>query len=82
MAISISPKNKEIENVLDRLIGYPVARCPPELGMSLGRNKKIRYLREKDYIFIGQDRNKRKSIISIPHKVKIKKRNGKFFFEF
>jgi len=82
MSLSLKTANKEIEDLFNRLSKYPIIRVPPDIGMSLGRNKKIRYLREKDLIFLGQDRNKRKSIVGIPPKVKIKRVNGGFSFEF
>lgn len=82
MAIPLKTKNKEIEHIFDRLTKYPVVRCDSNMSMSLGRNKKIRYLREMDLIFLGQDRTKRKGIVGIPPQVKIKKNNGSFFFYF
>ncbi len=50
------------------------------LARTLVKDKKIRYLREKEHIFIGLDRNKNKSIVFIPpnKKPKVTKRGYLF----
>jgi len=78
----LTPKNKEVEKAFDRLLKFPVIRIDPKLSQSISRYREIRYLREKDNIFIGRDHVKGKSIIFISPSVKLKKNNGKFFFGF
>ena len=76
MNLDIYIKNKEMEEILNKLSKYPVIKVNPRVAQSLSRHKKIRYLSEKNNIFI------RKGIISIPSNVKIKN-NGKIFtFDF
>ena len=76
------PKNKEIENIFDRLVKYPAASIDTQLARNLSRYNKIKYLRDIDNIYFGLDRNKHKSIVFIPHTVKIQKKNGKFYFSY
>jgi hypothetical protein len=76
MVLSFYPKNKDIEKLFDKLIHYPLVNVDPKTAQTLSRHKKIRYLSSRKNIFI------RKGLVGIPPQVKIKKKNGKFFFEF
>lgn len=76
----IKPKSKEIEKIFDRLVKHTATSVSTRTAIDLARNKKIRYLRSIDNIFIGNDRIKNKSIIYIPPNVKLKKKDDKFLF--
>lgn len=76
------PKSKEIENIFDRLVKNGATELKPRLALDISRCKKIRYLREKNNIFIGLDRIKHKSIIYLPPSIKVLKKGKKFFFEY
>jgi len=78
----LTPKSKDVEKAFDRLTKFPVVKVEPRVAMDISRYKKIRYLRNNDSIFIGEDRAKRKSIIFIPPPSKLSKNNGKFFFNY
>ena len=74
------PKNKELENILDRAIRDNGAVFDTSLARTLSKNKKIRYLREKDYFYIGLDRNKKKSVLFFPNGRKPKKTKRGYLF--
>jgi len=82
MNLSFVPKNKEVQEVFERITKYPTIRIDPKLAQTISRHKKIRYLREYDYIYIGMDRIKGKSIISLPPSVKVKKNKNGFIFKY
>jgi len=82
MDLNFIPKNKEVKEVFDRITKYPVVRIDPKLAQTISRHKKIRYLREYDYIHFGLDRIKSKSIISLPPNVKIKKNKNGFIIKY
>jgi len=75
-----NPKNKDLEKILDRAIHDNGAVFDTALAQTLSKNKKIRYLREKDYMYIGLDRNKKKSILFFPQDRKPKKTNRGYLF--
>ena len=82
MNMSFLPKDKDVEKIFDRLTRYPVVRIDPRLTQAISRHKKIRYLRNLDYIYFGMDRIKSKSIIGLPPQIKLKKENGHFIFRY
>lgn len=71
--LDFKPKNKEIEHILDRLIDYPVIDVNPRIAQSLSRYNKIRFLSNKNNIYI------RKGLIGLPKNVKIKKKKDGWF---
>jgi hypothetical protein len=75
------PKDKRIENILDRLIQHPAIPIDVKIARLLSKHKTIRYLRSKDKIYIGNDRAKNKSIILLSPSIKIEKNGAKFFFK-
>jgi len=76
--VSFYPKDKEIEKILDRLTKNNATYTNHTTTRDLCRFKQIRYLREKDKLFVGLDRRKGVSIIYVK-KLLIKKGNGFFF---
>jgi len=72
----VYPKSKEMEKIFNRLLRYPVVKVNPKIAQAFSRQKKIRYLSNKEQIFI------RKGIISIPDSSKLTKKNGKFYFKY
>ena len=74
MKIDFKPKNKDIEQLMERLIQYPIQTVRPEIAQSLSRYKKIRYINQHDPNIII-----RKGIIGLQPNVKIKKKKDGFF---
>ena len=75
-----NPKKPEIENVFERLMRDNAAVVDSYIAANLVKNKTIRQLRRKGNFYIGNDRNKHKSVIFCDFK--IKRKGNKFFFEF
>jgi hypothetical protein len=77
-------KDKEVQQIIDRLMIHGVVEMPPRIAMDFGRNKTITTLREMDrknpYILIGNDRKYHKSIVKIREPVKIIKKGNKYVF--
>jgi len=63
-----------MDKVLGKLTKYPVVKVDPRTAQAISRNKKIRYLSKNGNIYIRQ------GIVSIPHKVKIKKSKNGYSF--
>lgn len=74
MGIPFFPKDKDIKQMMERLIHYPVIKVDPRLSQTFSKHKKIRYLNQgkekKFYISHG--------IVGLSPKIKIKK-NGNGF---
>lgn len=64
-----------IDKVLNKLTKYPVVKVDPRTAQAISRNKKIRYLSKNGNFYI------KKGIVSIPHKVKIKKSKNGYSFD-
>ena len=69
-----------MDKVFKRLLRDNATSIDTGLARNLSKNKKIRYLREKNRLFIGLDRNKKKSIVYIPSEFKPKKTKQGYFF--
>jgi hypothetical protein len=70
------PSSKDIENICDRLMRYPVVKVNGKKAQAFSRNSKIRYLSYREGIYIQG------GVISIPEKTKIKKSGKCFNFDF
>lgn len=72
------PKNKKIYNLCERLEKSPIAEIDSTVAKEFSRYKEMRFLREKDLLFIGKDHRKNMSIIHI--KIPVKKIGNGFIF--
>jgi hypothetical protein len=63
----------ELDKVFKRVLKDNAASTDTQLAGTLAKHKKIRHLRKKNMIFIGLDRNKRKSVVFMPPDCKPKK---------
>jgi len=82
MKLSFYAKTDEIDKILERLSKVSVARVDSKFAQSFCKNKAIKQLRDKDNLFVGWDKKKRTSILYIPHRVKIRKKGSKYFFDY
>jgi len=76
--VSFYPKSQEIEKILERLTKNVATYTNHTVARDLCRFKEIRYLREKDQLYVGLDRRKDVSIIFVK-KPLTKKGNGFVF---
>ena len=86
--VSIFPKNSQIRDIMERMSqmnnkdGIAI-RTTPSIAIALSHHKSIRELSSMDKIDIATRHNgPRRSIIYIPSDVKIKKKEGKYYFFF
>jgi len=72
--------DKELDKIFKRVMKDNAASIDTNIARNLSKNKKIRYLREKNRMYIGLDRNKKKSVVFIPPQYKPKKTKRGYFF--
>lgn len=75
MHIEFYTKNKEIEQIMNRLINYPVVNVNPKTAQVLSRHKKIRYLSRNKNIYI------KKGMVALAPNVSIKTNGNGFKFD-
>ena len=75
MQISFNTKNRDIDDLMDKLTKYPVVKVTPNIAQTLSRHKKIRYLSRGKNIYIKQ------GVISLPPNVKIMRKGNGYSFD-
>ena len=73
--MQIKNPSKGLDEILNKLTKYPVLTVDGKTAQTFSRHKKIRYLSHNKNI------NIKGGIISIPHKVKIKKSKNGYSFD-
>jgi len=73
-------KDPLIRNVINRLINDGVAKTSSKVAQQFSRYTPVRYMRQKDRLYIGKDHKKDISLIYIDG-CNIKIKGNKYFFE-
>lgn len=81
MTLSFFLKNKEYANLMDRLIKDSATCVNTRIATDFCRIKSIKTLRKKNYLYVGNDRKKNKTIIYLTNN-NVRKNGKKYFFDF
>ena len=78
--VYFKPKDPKISNLMDRLTQTPAIKIDSSLAKQLGRYDKIRYIRDKNHLYIGKDHGKNKSIVYLDG-LQVERKGSKYFFK-
>lgn len=76
MNLYFKPKNKEIEQLMERLCQYPFQYADPKIAQALSRHKKIRYINKPKRRIVIQ-----KGTVGLKPNVRVIKLDNGFKFE-
>ena len=77
--VGYNRNNLFVKNILDRIIqGNGTIKIDSKKANQFSKVREIRYLRKKDYLYVGRDGKKGKTIIYFKPNLKIKKTGNKF----
>ncbi len=80
--LSVYIKNEAVRRAMDRASkSHNSTLMDSHLAPILCRNKKMRYLRDKEYMYIGRDTKFKKTVLYFKPNLKIKKIGNKYRIE-